>query len=90
MKKMIALLVSMLILASVSLAAPVEGRGGFLGGIHGCCFGLRGAAAYNEGKNMTALEWIDALVACHIIAFVKGCSGITTSDLKASYGESFF
>ena len=85
MKKTLAILIALVCMASASLAA-----GGFMGGLHGCCFGLRGAAAYNDGKQMTAIEWIDALLTGHIIAFVQGWSGVTTADLQATYGSGFF
>jgi len=87
MKKTIAILLTLACLSTVSLAAN---RGGFMGGLHGCCFGLRGAAAYNDGKQMTAIEWVDALLTCHIIAFIQGWSGVTSSDLQATYGTGFF
>ncbi|MBP5787111.1 MAG: hypothetical protein J6Y19_04795 [Kiritimatiellae bacterium] len=87
MKKALVILTVLICLATSSMAA---GRGGFMGGLHGCCFGLRGAAAYNDGKQMTAIEWIDALLTSHIIAFIQGWSGITTADLQQTYGSSFF
>ena len=85
MKKTLAILSVLLCLATSSMAA-----GGFMGGLHGCCFGLRGAAAYNDGKQMTAIEWVDALLTGHIIAFIQGWSGVTTADLQATYGTGFF
>ena len=85
MKKTLAILTVLLCLATSSMAA-----GGFMGGLHGCCFGLRGAAAYNDGKQMTAIEWIDALLTGHLIAFIQGWSGVTTADLQATYGSGFF
>ena len=87
MKKTLAILAVLACVATSSLAAD---RGGFMGGLHGCCFGLRGAAAYNDGKQMTAIEWVDALVTGHIIAFIQGWSGVTTADLQKTYGSGFF
>ena len=87
MKKTLAILSVLVCLATSSMAA---GRGGFMGGLYGCCFGLRGAAAYNDGKQMTAIEWVDALLTGHIIAFIQGWSGVTTADLQNTYGSNFF
>jgi len=90
MKKMLlALIALMMLTTTVSLAAP-ERRGGFIGGIYGCCCGLRGAAAYNDGKDVIAMEWVDALLLGHIWAFIQGWSGTTTADLKDQYGSRFF
>lgn len=75
-----------------ALVVPTFARekGGLMGGLHGCCFGLRGAAAYNDGKSFTAIEWIDALITARIIAFVNGWSGTTTADLREEYGAKYF
>lgn len=78
-----------IVMATTSFAAP-ERRGGFMGGIYGCCFGLRGAAAYNDGKDVIAMEWIDALLIGHIWSFIQGWNGTTTEDLRKQYGTSFF
>lgn len=87
MKKILVILTVMVGLATSSIANQ---PGGFMGGLYGCCFGLRGAAAYNDGKQMTAIEWIDALLTGHIIAFFQGWSGVTTAELQKTYGPGFF
>ena len=77
--------------ATTSMAAlRPERRGGLMGGLYGCCFGLRGAAAYNDGKDVIAMEWIDTLLLGHIWSFIKGWQGTTTSDLVEQYGKGFF
>ncbi len=92
MKKIITLTLALTLLGSTALlAGPApERRGGFIGGIYGCCFGLRGAAAYNDGKDVIAMEWVDALLLAHIWSFIQGWSGTTTADLRAQYGDGFF
>lgn len=90
MKKcLIAGMALFLVMATTSMAAP-ERRGGFTGGIYGCCFGLRGAAAYNDGKDVTGMEWVDTLLLGHIWSFIQGWQGTTTEDLVARYGKNFF
>jgi hypothetical protein len=97
MKKWIAAaLVGVLLLAFT--AAPVQaeysGRGGFMGFIAGCCFGIRTGAAYNEGKEIHWREWV-MLVPIVSIVFaimngIDGMQGVTTSELAQQYGSSFY
>ena len=89
-KSLIVALALAMTVASTSLIAAPERRGGFIGGIYGCCFGLRGAAAYNDGKDVIAMEWVDALLLARIWSFIKGWQGTTTSDLLEQYGSGFF
>ncbi len=99
-KSLIAGVVLALVMATTSMAAPERRggtsmaaparRGGFMGGLHGCCFGLRGAAAFNDGKNVVPMEWIDALLLSNIWAAIQGWQGTTTADLRARYGSNFF
>ncbi len=89
-KSLFAALALTLAVATTSMAAAPERRGGFIGGIYGCCFGLRGAAAYNDGKDVIAMEWVDTLLLMHIWSFIKGWQGTTTADLLEQYGSGFF
>lgn len=89
MKKLI-LMAVMASMVSLPVFSAEKSRGGLVGGIYGCCFGLRGAAAYNDGKDVIAMEWVDALLTAHIYAFIKGWSGTTTEDLRKDFGERFF
>lgn len=96
MKKVIALI---LIAAFMLTALPVQaqkaaGRGGFMGFIAGCCFGIRAGMAYNDGKEIHWREW------CRIIPFVSIVIGIwdgidcangkTTTDFAAQYGAMYY
>lgn len=90
MKRLLALAALAALMAVPASAAGNEGRGGVIGGIYGCCFGLRGAAAYNDGKDVVAMEWIDSILTFHVWAFIKGYQGTTTADLSKAYGASFF
>ena len=89
MKKFVMLAVLAALMTVPAFAAEKD-RGGLVGGIYGCCFGLRGAAAYNDGKDVVTMEWVDAIVTCHIWAFIKGYQGTTTADLRKAYGSEFF
>ena len=96
MKKLIALvLVAAFLLSSVSVfAAPKGERGGFMGFISGCCFGIRTAGAYNAGKAWHMREWGLLIPGFDIYIMVMngldGANGVTTSDLAAKYGASFY
>ena len=96
MKKGIAcLIVAMMVLMAVAPAASAaSGRGGFMGFIAGCCFGIRAGAAYKDGKDLHFREW------CTIIPYVgivfsiwngiDGAQGSTTSDLATQYGATYY
>ena len=69
MKKLVAsMLVGLFVLMAVAPAANAadkgKGRGGFMGFIAGCCFGVRAGNAYNDGKELHFREW------CTIIPYV--------------------
>ncbi|HPF98708.1 MAG TPA: hypothetical protein PLE77_01470 [Kiritimatiellia bacterium] len=96
MKKVIALI---LVAAFMLTALPVQaqkaaGRGGFMGFIAGCCFGIRAGMAYNDGKEIHWREW------CRIVPFVSiviaiwdgiDCAnGKTTTDFAAQYGAMYY
>jgi len=95
-KKTIAgLLVTILLLGTFS--APLhaeEGRGGFMGFIAGCCFGVRAAGDYNEGKEIHWREWILLIPYVNIIFAIwngiDGASGMTRSEYAAKYGSAFY
>ena len=89
MKKFVMMAVLAALMAVPAFAAEPQ-RGGLVGGIYGCCFGVRGAAAYNDGKDVVAMEWVDSILTLHIWAFIKGYQGTTTADLRKAYGSSFF
>ena len=84
MKKILAIALA----AAIFMAAPAAqaeaapGRGGVVGGIVGCCFGIRTAAAYNEGKSINIREWLQLIWVGYVWAAFEGYSGVTTSDLQ--------
>jgi hypothetical protein len=96
MKKTLAcLMIAMLVLLAVAPAASVAaGRGGFMGFIAGCCFGVRAGSAYNDGKELHFREW------CTIIPYVgvvfsiwngiDSAQGKTTADLAGQYGATYY
>jgi hypothetical protein len=84
------LLIAALAAATIAMAVPsvqaeaVPGRGGCVGGLVGCCFGIRTAAAWNEGKNINIREWLQFLYVGYIWAGIEGYSGVTTTDLQST------
>lgn len=93
MKKFIALSLVAALFA-VPAASHARESGGLIGGCVGCCFGLRTAAAYNDGKEINLREWIRLIPLANIVGAVLDCvdgyNGIKTSDIRAKYGEAYF
>jgi hypothetical protein len=94
MKAIAILLVALMALLSVAPAAMAHETGGLVGGIIGCCLGVRSAAAYNEGKDLHWREWC-RLIPCANIVFsiwdgVDGANGRTAADLANEYGSNFY
>ncbi len=91
MKKIIAgLLVAMFLLGAVNTTMAAEGRGGFMGFIAGCCFGIRAAGEYNEGKNIHWREWLQLIIVGQIWNGIDGAKGMTSKDLVEKYGASYY
>jgi len=94
-KIIVSALAGILLLACVTTTVEAgEGRGGFMGFIAGCCFGLRAGADYNDGKEIHWREWC-RLIPCVGMIFgiwdgVDGASGVTRSELAAKYGAIFY
>ncbi len=92
-KLIVSMLVALMLMTTVASAAP-EGRGGFMGFIGGCCFGLRTGGAYNQGKEIHWREW------CRLIPLVGLVIGIwdgidcangkTTVDFATQYGSMYY
>ena len=96
MKKLIAsLMVGLLLLCAVGTSSAMnENRGGMMGFIAGCCFGMRAGAAYNDGKEIHWREWVLIIPVANIFFAVwngvDGANGMTTADYTQEYGASFF
>ena len=99
MKKIIAgMLIAAFLACSVGTSSAVNAqRGGFMGFIAGCCFGVRAAAAYNDGKELHWREWVELVerfidygIIMRIWSGVDGASGITTKDYAERYGAMFY
>jgi hypothetical protein len=96
MKKILmALLVIGMLLGSVgsSLAVNTQ-RGGLMGFIAGCCFGIRSGAAYNDGREIHWREWVMlvpvANIVCAIWNGIDGANGLQTSDYAKQYGSMYY
>lgn len=97
MKKLI---IAALAAATFAMAVPsvqadtASNRGGFVGGIIGCCFGIRAAGDYNEGKDIHFMEWgrLIPFVDIYVLVcnFLDGYNGLTTKDLQTKYGATYF
>ena len=99
MKKLVAsMLVGLFVLMAVAPAASAadkgNGRGGFMGFIAGCCFGIRAGNAYNDGKEIHFREWCTIIPYAGIIFSIWNgidcAGGKTTADLSAQYGATYY
>ena len=90
-KLVLSLAISGILLGSVPLSHAVNTqRGGFMGFVAGCCFGVRAGAAYNDGKNIHWREWITLIPGVAIWNGIEGASGKQTSDYAKQYGSVFY
>jgi hypothetical protein len=96
MKKLIACGMAALVLAmsAGSASAINESRGGLMGFIAGCCFGIRAGGEYNEGKEIHWREWVSLIPYVNIVFAiwngVDGANGMTTQDYAKKYGSAFY
>ena len=96
MKKIVvSLAICSILLSSVSPSQAInEQRGGLMGFIAGCCFGIRSGAAYNDGKEIHWREWILLVpivgFVCAIWNGIDGANGMQTSDYAKKYGSAFY
>ena len=96
MKKIIAsLLIATMVLGAVApVQAAEKGRGGFMGFIAGCCFGMRAGADYNEGKQIVWREWVQLIPYVGLVFAIwngiDGANGVTRADYAETYGSTYF
>ena len=94
MKKLIAsLMVGLLLLCAAGTSSALnENRGGIMGFIAGCCFGMRAGAAYNDGKEIHWRECITLIIPIipPVWAGIDGANGMTTDEYVKKYGSTFF
>ena len=97
MKKCGAILLAAIIVASCmcsSVQAASEGRGGPMGFIAGCCFGVRAGMDYNDGKEIHWREWIRIIPYVGLIVGiwdgVEGYQGKTRAEYTAEYGAMYY
>ncbi|MBN1268872.1 MAG: hypothetical protein JXB04_04740 [Kiritimatiellae bacterium] len=96
MKKTISILLIGALLVAVLPSGTYagQGRGGFMGFIAGCCFGVRSGGAYNSGKELHFREWLLVIpIVNFVIAIwngIDGANGTTGADLAARYGAAYY
>jgi len=97
MKKLCLAFVASTLLLAVPMQAQAQaasGRGGPIGFVVGCCFGVRTAAQWNEGKDLHFRDWgrivpyVGAVFA--IWDGIEGAQGTTTATLQTTYGLQYF
>lgn len=98
MKKTMAVVLASLMLAlavaPAANAAKGKNEGGLAGFVIGCCFGVRSAAAYNDGKDLHWREWITIIPIAGLFGSiydaVDGMNGVDTKDLAERYGANYY
>ncbi len=98
MKKFVACIMLAAVLLSTvgssSALAMNENRGGVMGFVAGCCFGIRAGAAYNDGKEIHWREWVMLIPYANIVFAiwngVDGANGMQTSDYAKKYGAMYY
>ena len=94
MKKTLAIALAAVLTLTAAPTIQAREAGGLTGGIVGCCFGVRTAAAWNEGKCIDVREWLRIVPIAGIVAAVwngiDGWNGITTADLRAKAGAEYY
>ncbi len=94
-KTIMGMMIAVMLLGSVGSAMAINTqRGGLMGFIAGCCFGIRSGAAYNDGKDIHWREWVGLIpVVSFVFAIwngVDGANGMQTKDYAAQYGSAFY
>jgi hypothetical protein len=81
-------------LTATSVVVAGEGRGGLMGFIAGCCFGVRTGGDYNEGKEVHWREWVMLVPFVNIVFAIwngiEGAEGVTMGELGDRYGAMFY
>ena len=79
--------------APAAVAAD-SNSGGVEGFLIGCCFGIRSAAAHNDGKNLHWREWIRIIPFANIVGMVfdavDGMNGLSSKDFANQYGANYY
>lgn len=95
-KALLSIVVAGMVLSALGTSAMAASgtRGGPMGFIAGCCFGIRCGGDYNAGKEVHWREW------CMLVPFVNivfavwngidGYNGVTTADYAAKYGAQYY
>lgn len=96
MKKLMAIMMvgAMMLTAASVQAEQATGRGGVMGFVAGCCFGIRAGSDYNSGKEVHWREWVRIVpiagFVCAIWDGVDGANGVTRAQYAEQYGSMFY
>jgi hypothetical protein len=95
MKLIASLLVVLFVLMAFAPAVSAAGdKGGPMGFLIGCCFGIRSGAAYNDGKDLHWREWALIIpIAGYVVAILNGLdgmNGLTTKDMAKQFGANYY
>lgn len=85
MKKYLTLaIVAALLAVSAPVQAAQREAGGPVAGLVGCCFGMRTAAAWNDGKQLSIRDILDLLWIGRIWSAITAWGGTTASEMHSS------
>jgi hypothetical protein len=94
-KLLVVALAAMVLMGTVGSSTAINTqRGGLMGFIAGCCFGIRTGAAYNDGKEVHWRQWCRLIPYVNIVFAiwdgVDGTNGMQTKDYASKYGSVFY
>ena len=96
MVKSIAVALVLVIVCGMATSAPAmnEQRGGVMGFVAGCCFGIRSGAAYNDGKEMHWRQGVRLVPFLGVFFALwdgfDGANGFQASDYAKKYGTIYY
>ena len=95
MKKFIAILILAVVFTGGAFAQePGRKPGGIVAGLIGCCFGMRTAGDYNEGKDLNTREWLRLIPVANLVVSVMDSldayNGVTKTQQREIYGARYF
>ena len=82
------------LLSTATAADTNANRGGIMGFVAGCCFGIRAGMDYNDGKEIHWREWCRIVPVVSLVISIwdgiDGMNGMTRSYFTSKYGASYY
>ncbi len=93
MQKVIGMLAVIGLVSMMPLSSEAQ-PGGIGSALVGCCFGVRTAGAFNEGKQLHFRDWARLIPYAGVVFAVwdgvDGAQGMTSQQLQQTYGVTYY